>query len=47
MGDVVKLPLASPARIALIVQLLSIRADRNTPAQSAELEAAKRLLGVK
>ena len=47
MGDVIKLISASPGRIALIVRLLSIRADRNTPAQSAKLAAAKRLLGGK
>lgn len=33
-----------PARLALIVRLLSVRPDRNSPAQSAKLAAAQRLL---
>lgn len=45
MGDVIKLTSASPGRLALIVRLLSIRADRNTADQAAKLAAAKRLLG--
>lgn len=50
MGTVIRLRdpaiagTTDPARLAIMVKVLSIRPDRNTAAQAAQLAAAKRLL---